>query len=61
MRRTPDVGDVGEQDHSPPAPTGQATGKLPYEAPAVLSEETFETTALTCLKLDAGCDPDNNS
>ena len=29
-----------------------ATHKEPYDAPAVLSEEVFETLALTCGKLD---------
>jgi hypothetical protein len=38
--------------------------KAPYEAPAVVSEETFETLALTCGKSDPGssmCAPNPKS
>jgi hypothetical protein len=30
-------------------------GKQPYETPAIVSEEAFETLALQCGKADAGC------
>jgi len=35
----------------------QANGNQDYEKPEVLSEEVFETLALTCTKTLAGCAP----
>jgi hypothetical protein len=35
----------------------QKPEKLPYEPPAVISEETFEIQALACIKLGASCKP----
>lgn len=32
---------------------GAEQGKRPYEAPAIVSEQIFETTALACGKLPA--------
>jgi hypothetical protein len=32
---------------------GTEQGKRPYEAPAIVSEQIFETTALACGKLPA--------
>ena len=41
-----------------PAPdvSGQA-GKLPYERPAVISDEVFETLALSCANARFVCPP----
>ena len=37
-------------ESSAPRPRPQASGKRPYEAPAIRSEAIFETTALMCSK-----------
>lgn len=38
----------------PPVP---ATRKLPYEAPAIISEQVFETLALSCANARFVCPP----
>ena len=43
--------EIANADESP------SKGKLPYESPAVVSEEIFETLALACGKLSGDCDP----
>jgi hypothetical protein len=42
------------------APDGDEP-RLPYEPPAVISEEVFETLALACTKTGARCTPTLNS
>ena len=41
-----------------PAPdVSGPTGKLPYERPAVISDEVFETLALSCANARFVCPP----
>ncbi len=40
-----------------PATPQPKPAKLPYEPPAVISEEVFETLALGCAKADPSCIP----
>ena len=45
----------------PPAgPNPPAKQRLPYERPAVISEDVFETLALSCTRA-FGCSPGNRS
>ena len=44
-------------DEAPPPREARATTRLPYEAPAVLSEEVFETLALSCTSGTIACGP----
>ena len=48
-----------QKDNQPrPAPdVGRGAGRLPYERPAVLSEEVFETLALSCANARFVCPP----
>ena len=43
-----------------PADLPTARGKRPYEAPAVVSEEVFETLALSCAKANPFVCPGGN-
>ncbi len=53
-----------DDDTNKPGPEGAVPTppkrKLPYEAPAVISEEVFETLALSCTRA-FGCSPGNRS
>lgn len=42
-----------------PAEAAPAKRRLPYEAPAVISDEVFETLALSCARVRIACPPGN--
>jgi hypothetical protein len=42
------------------APAPRPSGKLPYERPAVISEDVFETLALSCVRTGFSCPPAGN-
>lgn len=47
-----------DDQKEPQTPAQQpATGKLPYERPAVISDEVFETLALSCVNARFVCPP----
>jgi len=47
------------QDEQTPQPTQER--KLPYERPAVISDEVFETLALSCASARLVCTPTSQS
>jgi hypothetical protein len=52
---------MSERDRFTPQPDTQADQKrLPYEPPAVISEEVFETLALSCAKANPFACPGGN-
>jgi hypothetical protein len=52
---------MSERDRLIPPPESQPDRKrLPYEPPAVISEEVFETLALSCAKANPFACPGGN-
>jgi hypothetical protein len=49
---------MSNKDDQPAAPSSPAA-RLPYERPAVLAEEVFETLALSCAQARVKCPPGN--
>lgn len=50
------MNDEPKNNQPPPGPKPR---KLPYERPAVVSDEVFETLALSCAKDPFVCPPGN--
>jgi hypothetical protein len=48
------------QDPNASQPQPPAPRKLPYERPAVISDEVFETLALSCANARFVCPPGGN-
>lgn len=50
---------MSEDSKEPPSspPPAPVTRKLPYEAPAIISEQVFETLALSCQNARFVCPP----
>ena len=51
---------MNEEHNRPPHPDDEAPARLPYEPPAIISEQVFETLALSCAKANPFVCPGGN-
>ncbi len=51
------IGQTMNEDQKDRQPRPSLEAKLPYERPAVISEEVFETLALSCANAQFVCPP----